>query len=102
MSSTEITSVPLPSLESSNDAVFSSITQAQALQILERNHGGLVAAMWAPVRNLLDWATGKLVDPKTASNVIDARNRFNRAVAEATANGNSSERSPEIPVKLAA
>ncbi len=84
MSSPETTSVLLSPLESPNGAVFSSITQAQALQILERNHGGLVAAMWAPVRNILEWLMQKWVNTEDVSKVIQARQKFNEAANDAT------------------
>ena len=83
MSSTEITSVPqIP--EASNDAIFSPDTREQALRVLAHGHGGLVAAMWAPARNFIDWLMNKQGNAVEASNVIDARTRFNRAAISAT------------------
>jgi hypothetical protein len=34
--------------------------------------------------NVIDWVLKQDVDPKDASNVIDARNRFNQAASTAT------------------
>ena len=87
MSSTEITSVPqIP--EASNDAIFSLDTRKQALSVLEHSHGGLVAAIWAPARNFIDWLTNRQGNAEEASNVIDARARFNRAAISATSLNN--------------
>lgn len=81
MWSTETTS---PLLAPANEKVFSIETREQALSVLEKNHGWLVAAMGAPVRNVIDWLIGKQMNPQIAASVIDARNRFSQAANDAT------------------
>jgi hypothetical protein len=85
MTQTEITT-SIWDTEAANDGIFSTTIQKHALSILEKNHGWLVAAMWGPVRDLIEWATNRHPNLERASSVIDARRRFNQAAIQAANN----------------
>ncbi len=73
--------------ESGNDAIFSDTTRNQALLILSNEHGWLIRAFWAPVRDFIDWILHKQASSENASNVIEARIRFNRAANDSIKSG---------------
>ncbi|MDD2693651.1 MAG: hypothetical protein PHY14_01855 [Candidatus Gracilibacteria bacterium] len=67
-----------------DDAVFSVETRIKALEVLAKEHGGLLTAVIGPIQGAIGWiVNANNILPSNAAAIIAARTKYNNTMNEA-------------------